>query len=268
MNAPAAFCLGLAAGAAGAGAAAWTVMRRREARMGRALSFAAHELNTPLTAVHMTIINFLAGIFGDVPPGHLKWLEMLRSQSFRLGGVVAEMRDFIHFAIRGDIMVRTEEVSISETLESVVQNVGSSISESASKLLVDAPSGLPAVNADPERLGRLLTSLLFHARKFKTSGDVSLKASAAGAFVFIEIRYSGRPLPPGEAERSMDLFYTAHRGKDEVLSAVGMGLGLTRAIIRLQGGDLELAVDPEGKARLTLTLARQAAAGAFEPAEK
>ncbi len=236
--------------------------------MGRALSFAAHELNTPLTAVHMTVINFLAGIFGEVPPGHLKWLEMLRSQSFRLGGVVAEMRDFIHFAIRGDISVRTEEVSIHETLEAVVQNVGSSISEASSRLLVEAPADLPAVNADPERLGRLLTSLLFHARKFKTSGDVVLKACAAEAFVLIRIEYSGRPLPPGEAERSMDLFYTAHRGKDEVLSAVGMGLGLTRAIIRLQGGDLDLSVDTDGKARLTLKVARQAAVGGSTPAEK
>ena len=66
----------------------------------------------------------------------------------------------------------------------------------------------------------------------------------------------------------MDLFYTAHRGKDEVLSAVGMGLGLTRAIIRLQGGDLDLSVDTDGKARLTLKVARQAAVGGSTPAEK
>lgn len=256
MSAGGAFLLGLTGGAGAAGAVFWAVMRRREARMGRALSFAAHELNTPLTAVHMTVINFLSGVFGDVSPDHLKWLNLLRAQSSRLGGVVGDMRDFIHLAIRGDFSIRTEEASVLEAIESVVQNVGSSVAESSSRLVLEVPAHLPCARADPERLPRMLSGLLFHARKFRTSGDVLLKAEPAAGFVEISVEYAGRPLPPGEAERSLELFYTAAHGREETLSAVGMGLGLSRALARLQGGELDLACDASGRARLSLRLPR------------
>ncbi|MEK7747348.1 MAG: hypothetical protein AAB576_11845, partial [Elusimicrobiota bacterium] len=47
-------------------AAAWWLFRRRENMRARYLSFVAHELNTPVSALNMTVLNFVNGLFGPV----------------------------------------------------------------------------------------------------------------------------------------------------------------------------------------------------------
>ncbi len=99
---------------------------------------------------------------------------------------------------------------------------------------------------------RSLSSLLFHARKFRLSGPVTLRGLRRGASVALEIEYTGQRLDPKEARRSLELFYPARNRKDQILAATGLGLGLIREVMRLSGGDLELVVEERGRTRLIL----------------
>src|SRR5579883_2266633 len=98
-----AFAGGLALGAAAAALLAAWAQRRRLRRLGRFFSFAAHEINTPITAVNMTILNFTTGVFGEVPPEHKPWFDILREQAARLNAMVGELRDLIHLEIGHDL---------------------------------------------------------------------------------------------------------------------------------------------------------------------
>lgn len=255
MNSGAAFLAGAAAGGVVAGVAAWRLASERAARYGRLFSFAMHEINTPVTAVNMTIINLLSGVFGDVPAEQVKWIEMTRDQVGRLNALVGEIRDLVHMELHRELRSGLTAVDPRELIEEALVTMRRGFSHAGIELVVEPSADLPKVRTDAERAARSLSSLLFHARKFRSGGGpVVVRAVRRGAAVACEIEYTGPRLDPEEARSSLELFYPAKDRKDQVLAATGLGLGLIRAVMRRVGAELELSVDEKGLTRLVLLM--------------
>jgi signal transduction histidine kinase len=252
MTAWSAFVGGLALGAAAAfgGLCLWD--RERSRRMGRFFSHAAHEINTPITAINITILNFLSGVFGEMPPDQVKWMDMMREQVGRLNGMVGELRDLIHLMLSRDLLLQTESVAPAELVEEALAAVRRGAASSQADVVVALSAGLPRGRVDRNRTVRTLTSLIFHARKFRAAGDLRLSGERQGAGVALRLEYAGHFIPAEEVARSLELLYPAHHA-GHTLNAVGLGLGVLRAIARLQGGDLAMQVAPDGRTVLCLS---------------
>lgn len=260
MSSAAAFCAGAAAGAALAGLAASRLVEERRQRYGRLFSFAMHELNTPVTAVNMTIINLLSGVFGDVPPDQLKWIELTRDQVGRMNALVGEIRDLVHMELHKELHLNVEAAEPARIVEDALASLRRGFAYANVELKVDVAPELPKVRTDADRASRSLASLLFHARKFRLSGPVSLRAIARGPKVDFEVEYTGKKLSNEETRASLEVFYPALKRQDQQLAATGLGLGLARAVMRRVGGDLDFTVDAAGVSRLTLTTTVEGAA--------
>jgi len=251
----AAFAAGLAAGALlGYAAAAW-FERRRGRVIGRFFSFAAHEVNTPITAVNMTILNLLSGVFGDVAQDQLQWIEMMREQVVRLAAMVGEMRDLIHLQMGDRLQIHREAIDVAELVETGLRAIRFGCGHAAIPLDSSVPGGLPAVFADPDRLPRTLSSVLFHARKFRNAGPLVFRAGLGEAGrIEILVEFTGPPLSAEDAERSLDLYFPARQRGDQSMTATGLGLGILRDLMRLQDGDLTYETDGKGLSRLRLLI--------------
>lgn len=256
-----AFLAGLAAGAVLGAAAGALLLASRQRRLGRFFSFAAHEINTPITAVNMTILNLLSGVFGPVAADQTPWIEMMREQVGRLNAMVGELRDLIHMELHKDIHLHFEDVPARDVLEQAQRAVAYGCSTAGVALEVSAPETLPVLRCDPDRAPRSLTSMLFHARKFRAAGALRLGAEERGPSVVFTVGYDSSPLQPGEAERSLDLYFPAAARGDQRMSATGLGLGIVREVARLQGGDLRLTAG-EGRVLLELELPKSRNTGA------
>lgn len=247
----------LAGAAAGGGVAVWAGRRREDEirrRYARLLSFGMHEINTPVTAANMTVLNLVSGVFGDVAADHLKWIELARDQMGRLVALVGEMRDLVHLELHRDLRPALEPVVPTEILAEASAAVRRGFEQSRIELRVEEAKDLPRVRTDAERAARSLASLLFHARKFRVEGPVAVRALRRGSSVVFEIEYAGPGLAADEARASLELFYPARRRGDQILAATGLGLGLVREVMRLAGGDLEFSVGEKGRSRLALIL--------------
>ncbi|MFI5347310.1 MAG: sensor histidine kinase [Elusimicrobiota bacterium] len=253
MTTAAAFFAGALLGALAVALAARRVVAERTQRYGRLFSFAMHELNTPVTAVNMTVINLLSGVFGDVPADQLKWLELTRDQVGRMNGLVGEIRDLVHMELHRELHLNVGEASPKEIADEALTSLRRGFVYANVELLVDIPPALPLVRTDPDRAARSLASALFHARKFRVSGPVRLRAEVRGGAVAFEIEYQGKPFTAAQTAASLEVFYPARVRKDQQLAATGLGLGLVRAVMRRVGGDLDFVVDPKGLSRLILT---------------
>ena len=51
--------------------------RKHELARAQFLSFVAHELNSPLTSLNMTVMNFVQGTFGPIEKEHEPWFRMM-----------------------------------------------------------------------------------------------------------------------------------------------------------------------------------------------
>lgn len=255
MTVAAAFVAGGLCGGAVAGFGAWKYYERRSRLFARLFSFAMHELNTPVTAVNMTILNLLSEVFGELPPPLKPWIEMTREQVGRLNGLVGEIRDFVHFELHQDLRVASEEITAQELLDEALVSIRRGMEQAGVPFTVEAAGDLPALRTDPERAARCLSSVLFHARKFRISGPIVLTVTRGAAGAAFATRYEGPRLPPGDAEAALDLYYPALHRNDQILGATGLGLGLIREVARLIGGDLDYRVDDAGRATATLEFA-------------
>lgn len=237
----AAFLLGAALGAAAAaGLMSWR-QRRSRLKLGRYLAFAAHELNGPLTALTMTMSNVTANVFGDVPAALQPWMQLSREQVSRLSALAGQLRDFVHLELTGDYAGARETQAPVDVVESAVKTVQTSFAQSAVPIAVDVPRDLPEVTADPDRIARDLAGLLHHARKLRSGGPVGLSARASGRFVDFIVAFDGPALEPGEARRSVDLYYPGEGSK--TLRSAGLGLGLVARLQAEDGGTFSLEVD-------------------------
>lgn len=256
----AAFLAGALAGAVVAGLAARAMYRRSAELYARLFSFAMHEFNTPLTAVNMTVLNLLTDVFGELPAPLKPWLEMSREQVGRLNALVGEVRDFVHMELHHDLRVSTADLTVAEILEEALVSISRGMEQAGVDFRVSTADDLPSVRTDPDRAARCLSSVLFHARKFRTGGPITLTTTRAGRSVAFAVSYQGPRLTAGEIEASLDLYYPARTRKDQVLGATGLGLGLIRSVARLIGGDFEFRAEEDGRATATLTYAAVEAA--------
>ncbi|MBI4377027.1 MAG: HAMP domain-containing histidine kinase [Elusimicrobia bacterium] len=248
-----AFAAGISLGCILGGLAGFWYSQRQYRKLGHYLSFAAHELNTPLTAVNMAVLNWLGGVFGPVDEAVKPWIEMMREQLARLAVLVGELRDFTHLELRRDFSPDMARVPLREALASALSATHYGFENSKIPLETRIPGDLPSVRADPDRLSRMISSLLFHARKFRLSGPVELIVRPAGHRVELDFRYTAEPSTQQELERALDLYYPAER-VGERMAATGLGLGLIRAVAEHQGCFLTVRAGADGASSLLLSL--------------
>ena len=74
--------------------------------------------------------------------------------------------------------------------------------------------------------------------------------------ITVEINDDGPGIPECEQEKVFAPFYRIERSRSRDTGGTGLGLALTRTIIRAHGGDVKLANRADGGLRVVVTLPR------------
>ncbi|MBI5242254.1 MAG: HAMP domain-containing histidine kinase [Elusimicrobia bacterium] len=248
-----AILLALASFAAGWAAASWRA-RLLEKMRARYLSFVSHEFITPVTTLNMTILNFLNGIFGEVREDQRPWLLMIFEQVGRLDALVGDLRDLIHIELHRDLHLNRERARLADLLQKSLGSMREGIVRSGAEVKVEGFDALPELDLDPERIQRVLTAALHHARKFRMKGPITLAARAAQGSVSVAVEYDGPVVAPELLRQALDLYFAVHNPKSQVLACTGLGLGLACRLVEAHGGRMTLEVDGAGHARIAFDL--------------
>ncbi|MBI3297476.1 MAG: HAMP domain-containing histidine kinase [Elusimicrobia bacterium] len=247
--------VGAAAGWAGARAA----QRRRELRLARLLSFAAHEVNSPLASLKLTSAGFLQELYGPVSPSHRPWLAMIQEQTTRCEALVGDLRDFIHLEIHRDLGLHLEPTDFKELLEEAVAAMSTAFGRADAPLDASIPAGLPELDADPDRLRRIVLAMLAHAKKFRAKDAVKVVATSKPGGVEVAVSFTSLPIPADGRAAMLDLWQPALAREGRGTSCVGLGLGFAARLAALHGGALDFSLDDAGACRIVLRLPGRAA---------
>ncbi|GAC1452924.1 MAG: hypothetical protein NVS2B14_19020 [Chamaesiphon sp.] len=71
--------------------------------------------------------------------------------------------------------------------------------------------------------------------------------------VFVTVSNSSKDIPASERERIFDRFHRGAPARTRQIEGIGLGLSLSREIVRAHGGDLILDLTPVGQTAFTLT---------------
>lgn len=214
-------------------------MERDRAR-AEALGFVTHELRTPLTSIQ-GFAEFLMRYpqAGKAPEA----AATIFRESRRLVALINTYLDMLRMDA-GHRPLRRDRVNIREMV-SQIQRIMEPLSEAAeSWVRVAIAPDLPRLEGDSDLIAGTLLNLLNNGVKYSPRGsEVRLNVSALAEDVVFEVSNPGPPIPPEDLKHLFDAFY---RGREEIGTARGWGLGLAfvKRIAESHGGRVEASSDP------------------------
>jgi len=228
--------------------------RAREALQLREefLSVASHELKTPMTSLRGFVqlaTRQLNRSDGFDPERIKQGLRVIDMQSEKLSRLISQLLDISRIEA-GQLALEREMTDVASLVKAVVAHVQPASPRHS--LVVDAAPGTNGL-VDPLRLEQVITNLIDNAVKYSPDGgQIRVSVSAAESALQIAVTDRGLGVSPEHRDRIFDRFYQAHGGGH--FGGLGLGLYISREIVELHGGRIELDVPDGGGSRFTVLL--------------
>ena len=125
------------------------------------------------------------------------------------------------------------------------------------ELSLEVHGDLPSLNLDPMRMSQALGNVISNAINCTdTGGSVALDARVEGGeTLVISVTDDGIGIDPADLPHVFDRFYRTDQSRSRRVVGTGLGLVITRAIVKAHGGTITVASDGLGQgATATLRL--------------
>ncbi|MEE8533360.1 MAG: ATP-binding protein [Alphaproteobacteria bacterium] len=216
----------------------------------------SHELRTPLNA----IIGFSEIIMGEMfgPIGveqYKEYMKDIHESGSHLYNLINDILD-VSKAEAGKLELSESEIDIADAVTRCVRLVGERAERAEVALEVEVPQGLPLLYADERKIKQILLNLLSNAVKFTpTGGKVSISARIEpdGWFCFA-ITDTGIGISEQDMADVMAPFGQVDSTLARRYEGTGLGLPLTKALVDLHGGELDLQSELDVGTTVTVRL--------------
>lgn len=210
---------------------------------------AAHELKTPLTILQ----GELSQAVQQADPGsdRQEVLGRLLDEVQRLKSITRKLL-LLSLADAGQLRPHLEPTHLSELIQAAKDDIETLAP--GLRVQADIPPGI-WVEADPDLFRQVIQNLIGNAVKYNVpDGEVRLRLGVKEPRVWFSIENTGPGIPEGDRAHIFERFYRADKARNRRVDGVGLGLSLSREIVRAHHGDLVLDNASAGRTRFTVTL--------------
>jgi signal transduction histidine kinase len=194
-----------------------------------------HELRTPLTIVE----GYLEGLAdGTIEPDPDVYQRLVR-ETGRLRRLVNDLQELSQ-AEAGYLPIHTEPFDLRPLLDSLVKRFSDQVLEDGPVLKLTCPENLPLVVVDPERVEQILVNLIGNALRYTRSGLINVEATATPDCVWVAVQDTGQGIATDELPHVFERFWRSDRSRDRHSGGTGIGLAISRRLVELQGGTIEV----------------------------
>ncbi len=212
----------------------------------RLLANVSHEMRTPLNIIIGYTRNALETpdpYESKIPGALITDLHHIQSNAEHQLHVINDLLDLSRAQI-DELDLSLELMDPLPVLEESFHSLADQSSNPNVTWHLELPDRLPVIRADPVRLRQILLNLLSNARKFTECGKVVLGAEVATPQLHIWVTDTGMGIPPDQQERIFEPFVTVERDR-YISGGIGLGLSITRHLIALHGGTMNLDSQPD-----------------------
>jgi signal transduction histidine kinase len=200
------------------------------------LAALSHELRTPLNAILGFADVLLSEVDGPLSDDARENLTVLRGSAEHLRALIDDILDLSAME-SGELTLEFTEVDVHAIAAEVVREARVT---AQGKPLDIRLSGSPAhAWADARRVRQIIGNVVANAVKFTPGGSVTIGVSLSGEFVVATIADTG----PGIAPDQQAAIFEEYRQVGPISDSrggVGLGLAITRRLVRMHEGSIEL----------------------------
>ena len=221
------------------------------------LSHVSHELRTPLTCIHQYVTLLLDGLAGPVAPDQADHLKTVLKSVNQLHAMIRDLLEATR-AESGKMRIEPRCIALGELIQQTVAMMRPTADEKKVGLEIGVDQRLPLVHADPDRILEVLINLVDNAIKFTPpDGAVMVQACVVEAdpsYVYVSVSDTGRGINPETKALIFERLYQDPDAVDNSRSGLGLGLFISREIVRLHQGRIWVASEPGQGSAFTFTL--------------
>lgn len=211
---------------------------------------ASHELRTPVTGMHMAfslLRERLEVIEGSREQDLMRTVE---EEMQRLVRLIDDLLDFTRYQ-NGLHKLQRAPCALDELLQRASQRFDELAGQRQIALRCEVQGELLKINIDRAQIERVLDNLISNAlRHSEDGGEVQLQARRHGERVILSVLNQGEGIPFGQQARIFEPFVQVGRRK----GGVGLGLALSKEIVQLHGGRLNVHSRPGQGAHFYISL--------------
>jgi two-component system sensor histidine kinase BaeS len=206
----------------------------------------SHELRTPLAVLQGTLEGMLDGVY----PRDDAHLSSIVEETQILARLIDDLRTFSLAESLGLNLVKTP-ADLAELAKDAIASFHAQAGAVGVELRLDADSGLPLVDVDPERLRQVLNNLLSNALRYTAAGGTVRVRFTAGdpGHVVLSVEDTGAGIPADELPHIFDRFY---KSKDS--RGTGLGLAIAKSLVAAHDGEISAHSTPGKGTTIRFTL--------------
>jgi two-component system sensor histidine kinase BaeS len=207
-------------------------LEEAEALRRRLVADVAHELRNPIAAARLQAEGMAEGVLPADPTRLASLVEDLQ----HLSGLVDDLQE-LATAEAGKLTYQMRDIDIAEIIERESTRAGSAAPASIVVKTVgtDAPV---VIRGDERRIAQVLRNLLSNSLRHTELGSIVIEATADGQFVRVTVTDTGEGIPAAELPHIFERFFRADAARAAHTGGAGLGLAITRSIVRDHGGDV------------------------------
>jgi signal transduction histidine kinase len=194
-----------------------------------------HELRTPLTVVE----GYLEGLADGTIEPSVDIYQRLAKETRRLRRLVNDLQELSQ-AEAGYLPIQAQALEIPPLLTSLVQKFSDQLLEEGPQLRLEIPPDLPTVLADPERVEQILINLLGNALQYTQQGAITVRAWSEAEKLWIAVTDTGVGIAAADLPHVFERFWRSDRSRDRSSGGTGIGLSISRRLVELQGGEIQV----------------------------
>ncbi|MCZ8514545.1 ATP-binding protein [Paenibacillus filicis] len=216
-------------------------LARLETSRRHLLSNISHDLGTPMTLIQGYVEALLDGVVTQ-PEQQRKYLELIYNRTTGLNRLITDLFQLSKLEARQmnfDIQPMTVEEFIryfGDLYELEVSDAGLRFEKIATSLQPQGAS-LGSVNIDVDRIGQVLTNIIFNAVKHTPQGGlIQLYMIVDEHALIVQVQDNGSGIDPEDLPFIFDRFYKKDKSRNTAQGGSGLGLAIAKEIIDYHGG--------------------------------
>jgi signal transduction histidine kinase len=202
----------------------------RLAELGTLTGGLAHEIKNPLSTVQLNLQLLAEDLTPDNPayPRIVNRLKTVQKETSRLRDI---LDDFLRYA--GQLELDRQPTDLNELLEDLVDFFLPQAQAQRAKLRLRRSEGPLVAEVDAKLIKQALLNLMLNAlQAMPEGGELILSAARQDGQALVDVIDTGKGIAPEALEKIFDAYYTSKKG------GTGLGLAMTRRIVREHGGEL------------------------------
>ncbi|MGC0372141.1 MAG: hypothetical protein DGJ47_000846 [Rickettsiaceae bacterium] len=220
------------------------------------LANVSHELRTPLNAIIGFSEIIISETYGKIEnKQYTDYINDINNSGKHLLSVINDILDFSK-AAADKLKVENVELDLNKLASSSMRFVKPRADAAEIELIEELPKNHIVIVADPKRLKQALLNLLSNAVKFTQSGGnvtLSISKNTSRKLVHIAVKDNGIGMDDSQIPKALSSFGQVDNRLSRKYEGTGLGLPLTKKLVELMGGKLNIESQKNRGTKVTIT---------------